>query len=115
MKLFFTLTLLVSVLFPPVTMVMTLRDFAHNQYKERDERLHDTAVPKFPSAHLGLTAGQLNGVDGLVADAYRQSVADGHRLGSGYQQLWLESFGLSALLFFASLAGRRACGSSRAA
>jgi hypothetical protein len=113
MKPFFIVTLLISIVFPFYSFVATMRDFAHNQWKTRHERLADTTIPKHPSAHLGLTAAQLTGLDNLVADAYKDAVYDGHRTGGGYQSLWFESMLLDGLLFVASLVGLRACRSSR--
>jgi hypothetical protein len=109
MKPFFIVTLLISIVFPFFSFVATMRDFAHNQWKTRHERLANTTIPKHPSAHLGLTAAQLTGLDNLVADAYKDAVYDGHRTGRGYQTLWFESILLDGLVLVASLVGLRAC------
>jgi hypothetical protein len=108
-KAFFITLLLASIVFPVYSFITSMRDFAHNQWKRRSERLEDTTLPKTPSAHLGLTASQLAGLDELVIAAYKDAVYDGFRLGSGYQRLSLQTLGLDVLLFIASLVGLRAC------
>jgi len=113
MKPFFVVTLLISIVFPFYSFVATMRDFAHNQWQTRHQRLADTTIPHYPSAHLGLTAAQLTDVDNLVADAYKDSVYDGYRTGGGYGALWFEAMLLDGLLIVASLVGLRACRSSR--
>lgn len=112
MRAFFIFSLCISVLFPPVTFVASMRDFAHNQWEMRQRRLDGTTPVTGTSAHLGLTVAQVAGLDELVRAAYKDAVYDGHRLGAGYQLLWLGSLGLDALLFIASLIGLRACRAS---
>jgi hypothetical protein len=109
MKPFFGVLLLASIVFPFISFFTTMRDFAHNQWEMRHERLVGTTSMTATSAHLGLTAAQLTGLDNLVADACKDSVYDGYRLGGGYSKLWLQSLGLDALLFVASLVGLSAC------
>jgi hypothetical protein len=112
MKAFFFVLLVVSIVFPVYSFMTSLSDFAHNQYKTRSERLADTTRPELPSAHLGLTAAQLAGLDELVGSAYKDAVYDGYRLGNGYEKLWFQALGVDALLFVASVAGLRRCRSS---
>ncbi len=109
MKTFFVFLLVVSIVFPFYSFMTSLSDFAHNQYKMRSERLADTTRSKVPSAHLGLTAEQLAGLDELVGSAYKDAVYDGYRLGKGYEKLWVQALGIDALLFVASVIGLRRC------
>ena len=82
-----------------------MRNFAHNQWRTRFERLEDTTRPALPSAHLGLTAAQLSGLDELVTSAYKDAVQDGYRLGSGYEKLSFQALAIDMLLFLASVVG----------
>ncbi len=109
MNFFFILLLVVSIVFPIYSFATMIGDFAHNQYKMRRERLEGTTPETGSSAHLGLTQDQLVGSDDLVKDAYKDSVYDGYRLGSGYTRLWNKSLLLDSLLFIASLRGLRIC------
>ena len=89
-----------------------MRDFAHNQWKGRAELLEATTRPDSSSAHLGLTAAQLAGLDKLVSSAYKDAVYDGYRLGNGYKKLTFQALGVDALLFVASVIGLRRCRSA---
>lgn len=109
MKVFFILLLVVSIVFPIYSFVTTMGDFAHNQWRMRQDRLQRTTPETSSSAHLGLTAAQLTGLGDLVADAYKDSVYDGYRLGGGYTSLWFESMALDGLLFITSLGGLSVC------
>ena len=109
MKIFFIFLLVVSIVLPIYSFVTTMGDFAHNQWKMRQDRLQGTTPETSSSAHLGLTAAQLTGLDDLVKDAYKDSVYDGYRLGGGYTSLWFKSMALDGLLFIASLGGLTAC------
>ncbi len=90
----------------------SVRDFAHNQWKMRSERLEYTTRPVPSSSHLGLTAAQLAGLDEQVSSAYKDAVHDGYRLGNGYEKLSFQALGVDALLFVASVIGLRRCRSS---
>src|SRR6266404_9743759 len=109
MRAFFVILLVVSIVFPFYSFMRSVGDFAHNQWKGRSERLKDTAGPEPPSAHLGLTAAQLAGLDELVSSAYKDAVYDGYRLGNGYEKLSFQALGIDALLFVASVIGLRRC------
>jgi len=109
MKAFFLVLLAVSVAFPLYSFSTSMRVIAHNQWKGRSERLVTTDRHAVPSAHLGLTAAQLTGLDELVASAYKDAVYDGYRLGSGYEKLSFQALGLDALLFVASIVGLVRC------
>jgi len=109
MKAFFVVLLVVSIVFPFYSFMTSLSDFAHNQWKMRSERLEDTTRPELASAHLGLTAAQLAGLDELVSSAYKDAVYDGYRLGNGYEKLSFQALGIDALLFVASIIGLRRC------
>jgi hypothetical protein len=111
-KAFFIVTLVISIVFPFFEEFTGVLRLAHNQSARRPARLTMTSVPKLPSAHLGLTEGQLAGVDGLFAEAYRDSVGDGGRISIAYDMLRLQALGVDAVLFVASLIGLRACRSS---
>ena len=84
-------------------------DFAHNQWKMCSERLQGTTLPEPQSAHLGLTAGQLAGLDEMISSAYKDAVYDGYRLGNGYEKLSFQALGIDALLFVSSVIGLRRC------
>ena len=109
MRAFFVILLLVSIVFPFYSFMRTVGDFAHNQWKMRSQRLHGTTPSEPPSAHLGLTAAQLAGLDELVSSAYKDAVYDGYRLGNGYEKLLFQALGIDALLFVASVIGLRRC------
>jgi hypothetical protein len=112
MRAFFLLSLCISILFPPVTFVASMRDFAHNQWEMRQRRLDGKTRVSGTSAHLGLTVAQVAGLDELARAAYKDAVYDGYRLGAGYELLWFGSLGLDALLFIVSLIGLLACRAS---
>ena len=112
MRAFFVCLLVVSIVFPFYFFITSIGDFAHNQWKMRSERLKETSRER-PSAHLGLTANQLAGLDELVTSAYKEAVYDGYRLGSGYEKRWFQAHGLDALLFVASVIGLRRCRRSK--
>ena len=107
MRAFFAILLVVSIVFPVYSFTTSMGNFAHNQWKMRPERLRDTGSQETPSAHLGLTAAQLAGLDELVSSAYKDAVYDGYRLGSGYEKLWFQALGIDALLFVACIIGLR--------
>ena len=109
MRAFFIIVLVVSIVFPFYSSMRSVGDFAHNQWKMRSERLTDTTRPEPLSAHLGLTAVQLAGLDELVSSAYKDAVYDGYRLGNGYEKLSSQALGIDALLFVASIIGLRRC------
>lgn len=112
MKAFFVLTLVVSVLWPLIMFVGGINVMAHNQYQYRHELLDAWEREKdHASAHLGLTQKELAKCDDYTANAYRESVYDGYRLGTGYGSLALQGLSMSALLFLASVLGLRAVGS----
>ena len=85
MKSFFVCMMIVAVLAVGYDFWGSLADIAHNQYLGRHELL-DTSHPQpdHRSAHLGLTPKELAACDPSVADAYRQAVYDGYKLGTGY-------------------------------
>jgi len=109
MRAFFIIVLVVSIVFPFYSFMRSVGDFAHNQWKMRSERLQGTTLPEPPSAHLGLTAGQLAGLDEMISSAYKDAVYDGYRLGNGYERLSFQALGIDALLFVASVIGLRRC------
>ena len=109
MKIFFIFLLVVSIVFPIYSLATMIGDFAHNQWKMRRERLEGTTPETGSSAHLGLTKDQIVGLDDLVANAYKESVYDGYRLGGGYTSLWNASMVLDGILFIASLYGLSVC------
>ena len=96
-------------MFPFYSFMKSVGDFAHNQWKMRSERLTDTTRSEPPSAHFGLTAAQLAGLDEVVSSAYKDAVYDGYRLGNGYEKLSFQALGIDALLFVASVIGLRRC------
>ena len=55
MRAFFVILLVVSIVFPLYSLMTSVSDFAHNQWKMRSERLQGTTLPEPQSAHLGLT------------------------------------------------------------
>ena len=105
MKAFFVFLLVVSVVFPIYSFLITLGDFAHNPYEMRVKRLEETTVMISPSVHFGLTKTELSKQEEAVRLAYDAAVRDGYRLGRGYGKLWLQSLGLDVLLFVASIVG----------
>ncbi len=109
MRTFFVVLLVVSIVFPFYSFMTSEGDFAHNQWKGRSERLKETTRPEPPSAHLGLTAPQVAGLDEVVGSAYKEAVYDGYRLGNGYEKLSFQALGIDALLFVASVIGLRRC------
>jgi hypothetical protein len=105
MKAFFRVLLAVSLLFPMYWFYVGTGDFAHNQWETRARRLNETTLPDSPSAHFGLTASQLAGLDESVSAAYKDAVNDGYRLGHGYEKLFYNALALDAVLLCASIVG----------
>jgi hypothetical protein len=114
MKTFFALLLLISIVFPVYLFLSTIKDFAHNQYSMRFKRLEQTApdpdMPLIegmtpPDVQFGLTKIELSKLDKNVSASYSVAVRESYSLGHGYNKLCIESLGLDALLFLASLIG----------
>ena len=108
MKTFFWLMLVVSVTSVVYEFGAGLTVMAHNQYQGRHDLL-DTSrqQPDHRSPHLGLTPKELSLCDKYTADAYKESVYDGYKLGTGYSRLSAQCLGLAALLLITSVAGIR--------
>ncbi len=109
MKPFFWSLLVISVFVPIYTFGAGLQVMAHNQYRNRADRLKSSEQPRHPSGHVGLTGAEIAALDPDVAYAYTDSVRDGYRLGRGYEALSLELLLLDGLLFISSIVGIRAC------
>ena len=109
MKSFFVIMLIASVVSVPYRLLTGIDALAHNQYLSRHDLL-DTSKqqPEHLSPHLGLTPTELAQCDPYVADAYKQSVYDGYKLGTFRSGLGTQCDILAALLFLASLVGIRA-------
>jgi hypothetical protein len=106
MKAFFLCMLIASVLAVVCDLWSALADFSHNQFEGRHVLL-DTSRPQpdHLSPHLGLTPKELAKCDPYVADAYKQSVYDGYKLGTGYFGRQRRYFILAGLLFVTSCCG----------
>ena len=109
MKSFFVIMLIASVVSVPYRLWTGIEALAHNQYLGRHDLL-DTSrqQPDNLSPHLGLTPKELAQCDPYVADAYKQSVYDGYKLGTFDSGLGTQCDILTALLFLTSLVGIRA-------
>jgi hypothetical protein len=109
MKSFFVIMLVASFISVPYGLWTGIVAISHNQYRGRHDLL-DTSRPQpdHLSPHLGLTPKELAQCDPYVADAYRQSVYDGYKLGTFHSGLGDQCLILSVLLFITSLVGIRA-------
>jgi hypothetical protein len=109
MKAFFICMLIVSALAVLFDLWAALGYTAHNHYQNRHDLL-DTSRPQpdHESSQLGLTPKELATCDPYFADAYKASVFDGYRLGTGYMREQLRSFALGCLLFVTGCCGIRA-------
>jgi hypothetical protein len=107
-KTFFVIMLMASVASVFYELGAGLHVGAHNHYEAR-RRLLETSdrQPDPQSASLGLTQADLSQCNNYIAEAYKESVNDGYRLGAGYEQLSLQSLALAALLFLTSIMGIR--------
>ena len=111
MKIFFVFTLIASVVSVFYELDGGLQVMAHNHYGQRHDLLVGAYLPshvqqpEHMSASLGLTPKELVLCDAYVAEAYKNSVNDGYRLGAGYSRLSGQCFGVSILLFVSSLLG----------
>ena len=104
--------LVVSVLWPLIIFVGGMNVMAHNQYQYRHELLDPgKRETDHASPHLGLTQKELAKCDDYTANAYRESVYDGYRLGTRYGSFTAQGLAVSALLFLTSAIGLRAVGS----
>jgi hypothetical protein len=108
MKTFFWLMLVASLVSVLFELDAGLGVMAHNQYQGRHDLL-DTSIqqPDHLSPHLGLTVKELSLCDKYTADAYKESVYDGYKLGIGYSRLSAQSLGLAMLLLLTSAVGIR--------
>ena len=106
---FLRIILLVSIVFPFLSLSETLTVFAHNEWDIRPETRAEVTNRANAFAGHGLTAAQLSNVDEFVAMAYNKSVDDGYKLGRGYSRLWFASLVLDALLFITGVIGLRLC------
>jgi len=102
-KVFFRITLLVSILAPVFALLSTLSFAAHNHWEVRHYLLDHNGA-----SDLGLTKEDLSLCPKNVAAAYKASVNDGYKLGNGLGMLWAEVVCLAAVLFMCSLLGLRA-------
>jgi hypothetical protein len=112
-KTFFVLMALTSIASLIYNLASGLKTMSHNHYDERHYLIYVAKDPPHRSESLGLTPKELARCDQYVADAYKESVRDGYRLGTGYSWLSLQCLGLEALLFVSSLVGIRAVRRSR--
>jgi hypothetical protein len=95
--------LVVSVVWPLIIVLTGMRVVAHNQYQYRHELLSAENRPlEHASAHLGLTQNELAKCDEYTAKAYKESVNDGYRLGTGYSSVTIQGLGMAVLLFLTS-------------
>ncbi len=109
LKTFFVSMLVISLLWPLMIVGSGMSAVAHNQYKYRHELLEPGELQtEHESEHLGLTQKELASRDKYTADAYRESVYDGYRLGNAYSSLMVQGLAVSALLFLTSAIGLRA-------
>jgi len=106
MKTFFMIMLVASIVSVPYGIWTGIVAISHNQYRGRYDLL-DTSrqQPDHRSSHLGLTPKELAQCDPYVADAYKQSVYDGYKLGAFQSGLGDQCLILSAFLFVTSLVG----------
>jgi hypothetical protein len=111
MKAFFVIILLASILSGFYELVAGIKVMAHNHYEYRHGLL-DTSrqQPDRESESLGLTPKDLSSCNEYISRAYKESVDDGYRLGTGYDALSLQCFALAALLFLTSIVSIRAVG-----
>jgi hypothetical protein len=109
LRIFFGILLVVSILVPIYNVSSGLQVIAHNEYDGRFARLRLTDPSNHPSLHFGLTASELAAVSRETADAYRDAVRDGYRLGRGYSAIWRQSIALNGLLFLSGLVGLWSC------
>jgi len=109
MKAFFVFMLLASVVSGFYALHNGLRVMTHNHYEYR-AKLLDNSLKQYEllNENMGLTPKDLSLCTEHVANAYKVSVSDGYRLGSGYNVLSGLCLGLSALLFLTSVLGLRA-------
>jgi len=101
--------LLVSIVFPFLSLSETLTVFAHNEWDIRPETRAEVTNRTKAYARNGLTAAQLSNVDEFVAMAYNKSVDDGYKLGRGYSRLWFAFLVLEALLLITGVIELRLC------
>jgi len=80
----------------------------HNHYESRQYMLKTMETLPMSSPSLGLTQKDLSLCSDYVAEAYKESVDDGVRAGTGYMKLGMAFFALSALLFLTSVVGIQA-------
>jgi hypothetical protein len=106
MKTFFVIMLLTSISVAVYSFFAGINVMAHNHFESRYDLL-DTSKrqPDHVSRILGLTPKELESCDDYVAGAYKESVNDGYRLGTGYRRLGTQMFFLSAILFLTSWVG----------
>jgi hypothetical protein len=114
-KIFFVMMALVSVVSVLYELNAGIKLAAHNHYQYRYSLL-DTNQPPSYRLHpiMGLTPQDLAKCDDHVAKAYRISVDDGYRLGTGYSALSRQGLLVSALLFLTSIFGIRVVNKNRA-
>jgi hypothetical protein len=109
MRSFFVIMLIVSVVSAPYGIWTGIVAISHNQYRGRHDLLDtNRQQPDHLSPHLGLTPKELAQCDPYVAEAYKQSVYDGYKLGTFHSGLGDQCLILSAFLFITSLLGIRA-------
>lgn len=108
MKIFFKLMLGLSILSGLYQCSSRLGVMAHSQYTGRYELLKTEPKPYQHSSFFGLTPTELAKTDDYVANAYRNAVYEGYKLGIGYDHLSLQCLAMTVLLFLSSVAGLRA-------
>ena len=109
MRAFFAAIIFISVVAIFYEFVLEIDVMAHNQYLNRQYLLTATE-PESVQRHskvLGLTKSELSNCDNYIAEAYKESVFDGYRLGTGWGSLDELCLGLSAVLFVTGIVGYR--------
>ena len=115
MKIFFTLTLMLSVAMILYSVNTFLRAASHNHYEDRYSDLHATQPRGYEPLHWSLTEEQLAALPEKVATPYRQSVEDSYRMASGAWRLFHQCSLLAVALFVTSVVGIFAVGTAKAA
>src|SRR6266850_1589886 len=99
MKAFFVAMLVVSLASVLYALSAGLHVMSHNHYEYRHGLLDPNGQPAYRlHPNMGLTLEDLSKCDEHIATAYRISVYDGYKLGTGYSTLSVQCLVLSACL-----------------
>ena len=115
MKIFFTLTLVLSVAMTLYSVSTFLRASAHNHYADRHFDLHDTQPRRYDPLPWSLSKEQVSALPENMATPYRQSVEDSYRMASCASSLFDQCFLLALALFVTSVVGLFTVVSAKAA